>query len=328
MKKISFLTYPLFKPSTRFRVVPFAGLLRQSGMDAVVRVLSARPLRRYVQLLGLGDSDVVVIQKRLLNPFFLRLLRLRARKLVYDFDDAVMLDEEPDEKGDFLNPARNRRFLRMIRAVDMVIAGNDYLGELALTAGAKKVRIIPSFPSPIKARKKDDGNCVLGWMGSAGNLKYLEAIAPAVKAVMDKCPGLEFRVVTDGHSPLLEEIGAVFKPWSESGEAADLSDFDIGIMPLADNPWTHGKCGFKLLQYFSAARPVVSSPVGVNSQIVRDGVNGFLASTMDQWSERILTLVSDAKLRLEMGREGRSLIESDFCIEKWGPVYRDIIGSL
>jgi len=90
-------------------------------------------------------------------------------------------------------------------------------------------------------------------------------------------------------------------------------------MPLPDNPWERGKCGFKLIQYMACGKPVVASPVGVNREIVVDGVNGFLASTPKEWVEALLRLKADPELRRAMGEKGRRMVEEKYCLQVTAP---------
>jgi len=103
---------------------------------------------------------------------------------------------------------------------------------------------------------------------------------------------------------------------------------DIGIMPLPDEPWARGKCGYKLIQYMACGLPVVASPVGVNSEIVQHGVNGFLAQTEEEWAEAIQTLAESDKLRARMGEEGRRIAHTQYSLETWGPKLAKLIRSV
>ena len=118
------------------------------------------------------------------------------------------------------------------------------------------------------------------------------------------------------------------KSWSERGELADLQSFDIGLMPLLDDKWTRGKCGFKILQYFAVGTPAVASPVGINSQIVEDSVSGFLPSSDQQWLECIGRLIQNRDLRRSMGLSGRRRVEQRYSTELLTPKYLEIFGRL
>ena len=104
------------------------------------------------------------------------------------------------------------------------------------------------------------------------------------------------------------------KDWKLEEESGDLAGFDIGIMPLTEDPWTLGKGGYKLLQYMASALPVVASPVGINAEIVVDGVTGYLARTDEEWEEKLLALAADPELRARMGRKGRERVQAEYSL--------------
>jgi glycosyltransferase involved in cell wall biosynthesis len=85
-------------------------------------------------------------------------------------------------------------------------------------------------------------------------------------------------------------------------------------MPLPDDQWAKGKCGFKALQYMALQFPPVASPVGVNSSIIDHGVNGFLCSTPDEWKESLSKLIEDAELRNRMGINGRKTVVERYAV--------------
>ncbi|MDA0745362.1 MAG: glycosyltransferase, partial [bacterium] len=86
--------------------------------------------------------------------------------------------------------------------------------------------------------------------------------------------------------------------------------------PLPDDPWTRGKGGYKLLQYLSMGIPAVASPVGVNREIVTDGVHGFWASNSAEWVGCLERLVEDASLRRALGGAGRRKVEACYSLER------------
>jgi glycosyltransferase involved in cell wall biosynthesis len=119
-----------------------------------------------------------------------------------------------------------------------------------------------------------------------------------------------------------------FLPWREEGDYRLMDVADGGIMPLEDSPWAQGKCGLKLLQYMAAGLPVVTSPVGVNGEIVTDGENGFLAGNEGEWLSRLLALARDEGLRGRLGAAGRRTVEERYSLEAWGPRVAALYGSI
>ena len=117
----------------------------------------------------------------------------------------------------------------------------------------------------------------------------------------------------------VDGLPAEARPWSEATEVKDILGFDVGIMPLPDEPWERGKCGYKLIQYMACARPVIASPVGANRQIVEQGVNGFLAETYDDWRSALDMLYAAPELRARLGAAGRRKVETAYCTRVTAP---------
>jgi glycosyltransferase involved in cell wall biosynthesis len=207
-----------------------------------------------------------------------------------------------------------------MRYASMVIVGNDYLAQRARQAGARRIEYLPTA---VDLRGIDPGiqpkNDIftVGWIGTPANARYLTDIAPALKEVCRNGAG---RLVTVGARQWeLGEVNGEVRKWSLETESADIQSFDVGIMPLPDTPFERGKCAYKLLQYFACGRPAIASPVGVNSVIVEQGVNGFLASTISQWIEALTTLQRDVVLRNRMGTLGRQKVEDSYSLQKTAP---------
>ena len=154
---------------------------------------------------------------------------------------------------------------------------------------------------------------VLGWIGSGTTVKYLDLVRPALEGAARRCPGVRLQVVgAEWEGP--GSLPVACKPWRLEDEVADLRGFDVGLMPIADDPWTRGKGGYKLLQYMAAGLPVVAHPVGVNARIVVDGGNGLWARTPAEWEEALVRLASDADLRHRMGRAGRQMVADTYSL--------------
>jgi glycosyltransferase involved in cell wall biosynthesis len=134
----------------------------------------------------------------------------------------------------------------------------------------------------------------------------LAAIAPALREVAGQ---RALRLSAVGAAPLaLDGVDVLTPPWTEEGEAAMISAFDVGVMPLSDSPWERGKCGYKLIQYMACGKPVIASPVGVNRDLVREGENGFLATDTASWTRALVALHDDPARRAAMGAAGRRLV--------------------
>jgi glycosyltransferase involved in cell wall biosynthesis len=151
---------------------------------------------------------------------------------------------------------------------------------------------------------------VIGWTGTHSTLKYLEVLTPSLKGIESD---FRFVVIADKR-PDLRWPAVAFKAWSKDSEIADLLQFDIGVMPLTDDLWARGKCGFKALQYMALGIPVVASPVGVNAEIIEHGVNGFLCTTNDEWTACLNRLIMEPALRHQMGTAGRRTVVERYSV--------------
>jgi glycosyltransferase involved in cell wall biosynthesis len=319
--EIAFLVSRLDKPSTKFRIITYLPLLRESGIKAEVFPLSKAKIGRWRVFSHLYPYDLVVIQKKLFSHIELAYIRQQSQKLVYDFDDAVMFSKE--EKMDMNKPLRNKRFDRTIRLCDHVIAGNQFLKEESplesdrISVIATPIDTDKYFPVEKKESKK---GVMIGWLGSKSTIRYLKTLIPVFFKLQSRFPDVHITVVSDRFEGI-EEITATKKIWREDEELRDLQSFDIGIMPLPDDPWSKGKCGFKLLQYQAVGLPVVCSPVGVNREMVLDGINGFHAHTAQEWFDRLNQLISSPELRNRMGKNGREMVVKEYSLKALWPKF-------
>lgn len=210
-----------------------------------------------------------------------------------------------------------------------VIVGNRYLAGYARRHN-ENVTVVPStIDTGIYAPRhdgRDDGRVVsIGWTGSHSTVQHLDTLRGALTRLKQHC---EFRLrVIGAPSYRLDGVETIAQPWCAESEVRDLHNFDIGIMPLPDDNWNRGKCGMKLLQYMGAGVPAVGSPVGMNAEIIRDGVNGFLASTEEEWVEKLSALVRDHRLRRSLGEVGRQTVEERYSTRVWAPKVGEILES-
>ncbi len=321
--KILFLIQGNDQPSSRYRVLQYLPYLKQQGVRATVTIYphdlgDARTIYQEI-----GSHDVVFIQRKRLHALSLHFLLQRAKKLVYDFDDAVMYRSANASSP--YSSTRERRFARIVKAVDHVIAGNTFLGEQARRY-TNHVTVIPTaidlkkYTTKSYAKKKK--KITIGWIGSSSTLPYLENIKGVFEKLGKRYNHIELKVICDSFFDG-EKIPVIKKVWSEKEEIADLKSLDIGVMPLTDDLWSRGKCGLKILQYCGVGIPVVCTPVGVNRDIVQDGINGFWAMTDEEWVEKLSLLIENPVLRQEMGLRGRGVVRESYSIQACAPrLYR------
>lgn len=315
--KVLFLLEGQSTPSSRLRVTNYLPFLDRDRFEWTVWPVPNSILSRPSLFRAAARADLVFIQKKLFRPWELTFLA-RDKGLIYDFDDMVMLPgRDKYQPGQSLAGPRRRRFERTLAAAGLVIAGSAVLKEQA-GAALERTIIIPTpvdaKKQPVKRVREVEAGLVAGWIGTRGNLHYLESLTGILRRLSDRCQGLTLRIVCDG-SIEPDGVRTEYKTWRLEEEADDLVGFDLGLMPLSDDPWARGKCGFKLLQYMAAGLPVVASPVGANNLIVKDGVNGYLARTEAEWEDRLGRLLNSASLRREMGAAGRRLVEEEYDLE-------------
>jgi len=344
LRVLALSRYTRIGASSRLRLMQYHPWLDSAGMEVLVAplfsdayVLGLQQNRRHIgdvirsystriqTLLSSAEFDLIWIEKEVLPwlPAWLELMLLPYRvPYVLDYDDAFF---------HFYDHHRNslvRSFLgfkhpALMQKAALIIAGNKYLADFAYNAGAPKVHIIPTvvdlerYQDVHQSRMLDQSvTPCIGWIGqraSASNLfRY--------KQIFDRLSiegSADFSAIGIDAKSFGLPMHSI--PWSEKTEVENIANFDIGIMPLVDAPFERGKCGYKLIQYMACGLPVVASPVGVNSEIVEHGVNGFLADTPEEWEHSLRILIVDKGLRQRMGLAGRQKVEKEYCIQVAGP---------
>jgi glycosyltransferase involved in cell wall biosynthesis len=215
-----------------------------------------------------------------------------------------------------------------MRRAALVLVGNEYLAERARQAGAKRVECLPTVVDVERydqALCRVQGLCTIGWIGSPMTAPYLTLVQAVLSEV---CQQGNVRVVIVGaqHIPLAG-VPVETRAWSEQTEVQEIQSFDVGIMPLPDEPWERGKCGYKLIQYMACSKPAVASPVGVNRHIIAHGIDGFLASTPTQWVQTLRTLCQDRALRERIGQAARRKVAQEYSLQVTAPRLVSLLSS-
>ena len=291
-------------------------------------------LRRMAQLRHVPGADVVFVKGPLFlygPPLLERVVRRLNPRIVFDMDDALW--ERPayvrSPFTGLIDYAWPRKMAALARHA---VAGNRVIEAYLRDHGARAVTVVPTCVDPARYAQKTypargaGAPLVLGWTGIRDNLGYLRTLGGALAELSREFP-LELLVVSDGELEL-PGVKVVNRPWTVEGELAALQEPDIGLMPLEDTPRARGKCAFKALQYMCAGTPVILSPVGMNTEVVEDGVSGFLADTPEQWKERIRALAADPALRERMGRAGRARALEAYSFEAHYPRFLEVMRSV
>ena len=278
--------------------------------------------RRIKQLLNKKSFDLIWIEKEALPwlPTWFERNLLGKTPYVLDYDDAIFHNYD-QHTFPVVRYLLGQRIDQLMSEAALITAGNAYLAQRAIKAGARNVEIIPTVIDleryPLKTTTITDNDIPrIVWIGSPHTLKYLKLIEKPLATLSQKFT-FKLRIINSINLELAG-VDVEFVPWTETTEVASLQDCDIGIMPLVDSHWERGKCGYKLIQYMACSLPVVASPVGVNTEIVRDE-NGYLATTDEEWIEELGLLLSDKSLRCKMGSSGRKRVEEEFCTQQIAP---------
>ncbi len=317
--------------SSRYRLYQYVDHAADYGVQprvldwASVRGRAARLRTAAQTLIAAPRADVVFIQKRH-DAAALYAARL-ARRVVFDFDDAIWLPPPNDRR----DPAKIPRLLDQLHAVlrrsDLIIAGNETLHAYAaqFTSHVTIVPTVVDLDQYTLAPNVTRDVVTLGWVGSHATIMYLDRLDEVFTSLAERYPGrVRLKVVSDvpyHHATLPVENVA----WSLRDEVEQLRDIDVGLMPLRDSEWERGKCGFKLLQYMALGIAAVGAPVGVNTTILQHEVNGLLAGSADQWLTALVRLIDDRALRQTLGAAGRQTIERSYSLQAVGPRFFELL---
>ena len=289
---------------------------------AVLYACVVWPIRRKQISRWASWADVVIVQRELYRAgdwTLERDLRRRVKLFMWDYDDALYATSAFGASG---------HMDAVLGMADVVLAGNDTLADYARARGHWAV-VVPTCVDIERYGRRQPritiGRVIIGWVGNPFNLRHFAIIMPALRRICSDHPEVVLRIVTDGQRIEFPGIRLEYRKWSLAREVEDLASFDIGIMPLLDDEYTRGKCGFKLIQYMASGLPTVSSPVGMNVRIVRNGVDGLLASTEADWLECLEHLVCKPELRSRLGDEARRVATDRFDIRAAAAIALDAI---
>jgi len=245
-----------------------------------------------------------------------------ARPLIYDFDDAIFLNNSSEANWFASALKYPRKVSTIIQRSALVLAGNEYLARYARSYG-QSVAVLPTCVDtdvfvPRRTPRSPDAPPIVGWIGTPTTAAYLKSIGPSLSRVAERRPFV-LRVSGSGDPIEFSGVQTTNERWSVDREVELFNTCDVGVYPLKDDEWAKGKCGFKAIQFMACGVPVVAAAVGVNTEIIQDGVNGFLASTESEWDQKLGLLLSDPALRSRLGAAGRKTIEERYALSVHAP---------
>ena len=345
--RVLFLTlYPDTMPSSRLRVYQYLPHLASFEIDAEVWPSLPEPwfsrfyssssnlirftqcaaefLNNLVRVMQARRANVVFIQKGISSANLLgfdSLLQRLEVPFIFDFDDDILGKNIVEFQNPFLRRFQDaRQTIKLVTQASTVIAGNSYLKEQALPYNPN----IFVIPTPVdtdrfcpRAESREKKETVIGWIGMEIGLANLRLLANVLEQLAQRYP-IRLKIIsrlTKGGTFQIPGVRVDFVDWSYQNEVSEMSDFDIGLMPLKDDEWVRGKCGLKLLQYMAMGIPSVASRAGANCEIVDDGVDGYLAGNETEWFDRLSTLIQNYELRKTMGIVARRKVEKSYSLK-------------
>jgi glycosyltransferase involved in cell wall biosynthesis len=349
MKVIIFTKYSSNAASSRLRTYQYLEYFLNHGMDIKVSPLFDRQYLiklyanksiifealkgyfiRFITVFSAYKYDLVVVEKELfpyLPAVIEKLFTFVGIKYIADYDDAIFHNYDLS-RNKYIRYLLSKKISVVMHNASAVTVGSEYLHDYALQSKARQILLLPTSIDitryvPVLTT---NNKIVVGWIGTPKTSKYLSKIIPLIRDLSDA--GLQIELMIVGAKNDRQEDGCIqYYSWAEKDEVSLINMMDIGIMPLPDEPWERGKCGYKLIQYMACAKPVIASPVGINVELVSQDV-GILAGTEKEWEHAINKLYSNQKLRIRLGQNGRKLVTDKYTIQKNHEKYYNILKSV
>lgn len=287
-------------------------------------------IRRLVLLLQISNYDIIFIHREA-TPLGVPLIewviaKIYRKPIVYDFDDAIWLPNTSSENKFVALFKCHWKTKYLCKWAWKITCGNDFLCDYAKQFHSNVLFLPTTLDTkkvPATNRELETNNHqqppTIGWTGTHSTLKYLHSLLPVLQD-LEKEIAFRFVVIAD-KNPVLRLKNHEFILWQKETEWKDLAQVDIGLMPLGQDVWAEGKCGFKILQYMALAIPALASPTKVNQKIILDGSNGFICQTKEEWKRNILELVKNISLREKMGKLGNETLRENYSKERWEAFY-------
>lgn len=358
MKILALATNSREGASTRYRILQWVPALRQAGIHLdlhaffppdsseilyrpgkrlwKLRVFLRGMIERYAHLRQAAKRYDALLIHREMFPLGLRIFFKRLRNfsgpIIYDYDDAMFLRQRQD-RWVLRRLERPETVREVISISRWVLAGNDYLAAYAQQYNPN-VTVLPTSIDTNLFRPLDrtrEGakteKCVIGWIGSHSTTKYLLTLEPVFKRIAGSCP-FTLKVVGAREPVRIPGVEIINRPWSLEREIEEFQTCDIGVYPLPNDGWGKGKCGFKAIQFMAVGVPVVAAAVGVNKEIVQEGTNGFLASSIDEWCDKISILLTNKCLRGDFGLAARQAAQEKYSLDANAPKLLKVLNDV
>lgn len=343
-KKILFIVQAPhgISPSQRFRLELYEKILKENQIDFDIQSFMDQSTRKIIYQQGYLFQKIFGVIKGFAKRFawlvkiprydFIAVYReaspigppifewiyakLFRKKMIFDFDDAIWVPQVSDNN-------KLKRFVKCSWKIKYICkwsykvsAGNMFLYDYAMRYN-KNVVVNPTCVDTDYQhnilQSHNTGKISIGWTGSFSTLIYLNQVVQVLKELELKY-SFNFIAIAD-KNPCLPLKEYKFLKWCKETEIKDLLEIHIGIMPLPDSEFERGKCGFKIIQFLALGIPAIASPIGVNKNIIEQGVTGFLCANKKEWYIALEKLLIDKKLREIMGVAGRDKVEKKYSVK-------------
>ena len=349
MRIAAFTRYGARAASTRQRFLQYFPALRQAGIevdhfpllddDYVASLVSgdryprARILEAYAsrvrQLIARDAHDLYWIYVELLPylPAAVERALIGAKRVVFDFDDAFFHSYDQSRRP-WVRGLLAGKHAALLKDAAACCCGNRYLLDFAARHTSNPVFLPTVVDTGIYVPDRTERSpLTIGWIGSPSTWPNVRPILPLLQDLA-RSHGARIIAVGAGDAAAADRFQELeLIAWEQAREVPDVQAMDIGIMPLRDSPFERGKSGYKLIQYMACGLPVVASPVGANCEIVEPGVNGFLATTTEEWRAALIDLVENPALRRKLGDAGRARVERDYSLAVHAPRLIEVMRS-
>jgi len=356
--KVLFISpYPIKGAGYRFRIAQFLPYFKESGIESAVSSFYSNSFfeiiykpkrygrkifhffigifRRICDVFRSLKCDIVFIYRDAcpIGPPVFEWIFSRLKPVIYDFDDAIYLPAV-SEANKFIKFLKYpRKVGTIVRWASHTIVCNDFLKRFALRFNTN-ISVIPtSVDTGIFVNIEKNSRCekpVIGWIGSPTTAEYLPMLKNVFKRLAEK-HDFSLKIIGAGKDIKIPGVDVMNQSWNLEKETSEYQNLDIGVYPLEGNEWDLGKTGFKTVVYMSVGIPAVVSDVGSNKQIIKDGVNGFLAATDEEWFNKISNLMKSPRLRHDIGRVAREDVVKRYSIEanlsKYISIFKGLVKS-
>jgi glycosyltransferase involved in cell wall biosynthesis len=343
-------------PGQRFRFEHFISVLEKNGYEIVFSniinekddsifyskgkyfsklMIVLKSFRHRLKDLRIAKNcDVVFIYREafmLGTTYFEKRLSKLNVPIIFDFDDSIWLNDTSEGNQNLAWMKKPEKTAEICKLSDLVSVGNQYLSDYA-KAFNKNVAIIPTtinteYHKPVK-EKTDKNPICIGWTGTTTTLKHYDTAIPVLQRIKEKYGDLVYFKVIVNSVEWTRDLDVKLVKWTKENEIKELCEFDIGIMPLPDDEWSRGKCGFKGIQCMALKMPVIMSPVGVNTEIIENEKNGYLADDAETWFKYLCLLIDSFELRQKIGESARKTIEEKYSVNIWENKVLDLFNKI